>query len=76
MRYIPADILSAFLGIMFAFMFQIDIFVIVGLCSTIPFVGIVVSGLIISAGAPAIHELIANIREQRTLIQDINVSEE
>ncbi len=75
MQYIPADILSALLGIMFAFMFQIDVFVIVGLDSSIPYVGTIVSGLIMSAGAPAIHELIANIREQRTMIQDFDSEE-
>lgn len=75
MKHIPADILSVLLGIMFAFMFQIDVFVIFGLYSSVPFVGIIVSGLIVSAGAPAIHELIANIREQRNMIQDISREE-
>jgi hypothetical protein len=31
--------------------------------------------LIVSAGAPAVHELIANIREQRNMIQDISREE-
>lgn len=70
MKYLPADVLAALLGILFAFMFSIDVFKYFDLNGTIPYVGNIISGLIISAGAPAIHEFIANIREQRKLLQD------
>lgn len=70
MKYLPADVLAALLGVLFAFMFSIDVFKYFGLNETIPYVGNIISGLIISAGAPAIHEFIANIREQRKLLQD------
>ena len=70
MKYLPADVLSALLGVLFAFMFSIDVFKYFDLNETIPYVGNIISGLIISAGAPAIHEFIANIREQRKLLQD------
>lgn len=70
MKYLPADVLAALLGILFAFMFSIDVFKYFDLNGTIPYVGYIISGLIISAGAPAIHEFIANIREQRKLLQD------
>lgn len=70
MKYLPADVLAAFLGILFAFVFKIDIFVYFGLTCSIPAIGYVVSGLIVSAGAPAIHELLANIREQRKSLEE------
>lgn len=65
MKYLPADVLAALLGILFAVMFDVDVFAYFGLDTKIPVVGCLISGLIISAGAPAIHELLANIREQR-----------
>lgn len=70
MKYLPADVLAALLGVLFAFMFSIDVFKYFDMNETIPYVGNIISGLIISAGAPAIHEFIANIREQRKLLQD------
>lgn len=69
-KYLPADVLAALLGIVFAFMFNIDIFQYLGLTSSIPVIGFIVSGLVISAGAPAIHELITSIREQRKQLED------
>lgn len=72
MAYLPADVLAALLGIMFAFMFNIDVFQYLGLTTSVPAIGYVVSGLIISAGAPAIHELISNIREQRKQLEELN----
>lgn len=70
MKYLPADVLAALLGVLFAFMFSIDVFKYFDMNETIPYVGNIISGLIISAGSPAIHEFIANIREQRKLLQD------
>lgn len=70
MKYLPADVLSALLGLVFAIVFKIDIFVYFGLSCNIPIIGYVVSGLIISAGAPAIHELLASIREERKLLEN------
>ena len=70
MKYLPADVLAALLGVLFAFMFSIDVFKYFDMNETIPYVGNIISGLIISAGAPSIHEFIANIREQRKLLQD------
>lgn len=70
MKYLPADVLAAFLGILFALMFGIDVFKYFGLSTRIPYVGCLISGLIISAGAPAIHELITSIREQRKALEN------
>lgn len=70
MKYLPADVLAAVLGLLFAFVFKIDIFIYFGLTCNIHAVGYIVSGLIISAGAPAIHELLSNIREQRKTLED------
>ena len=70
MKYLPADVLAALLGVLFAFMFSIDVFKYFDMNETIPYVGNIISGLIILYGAPAIHEFIANIREQRKLLQD------
>ena len=68
-KYLPADVLAAFLGILFALMFGIDVFKYFGLSTSIPYAGCLISGLIISAGAPAIHELITSIREQRKALE-------
>ena len=51
-------------------MFGVDVFEAFGLKSNIPIIDMVISGLILSAGAPAIHELIENIREQRNALKD------
>ena len=70
MQHIPTAMIAAGVGILFAFMFGVDIFEAFGLKSNIPIVDIIISGLILSAGAPAIHELIENIREQRNALKD------
>lgn len=70
MQHIPTAMIAAGAGILFAFMFGIDVFEAFGLKSNIPIVDMVISGLILSAGAPAIHELIENIREQRNALKD------
>lgn len=70
MKYLPADVLSAILGLAFAVVFKIDVFIYFGLSCDIPIVGYFVSGLIISAGAPAIHELLSSIREQRKALEN------
>lgn len=70
MKYLPADVLAAILGVLFALMFNIDVFKYFGLSTNIPYVGCFISGLIISAGAPAIHELITSIREQRKALEN------
>lgn len=70
MKYLPADVMAALLGIVFAIMFKVDVFTYLGLTSSLPYVGYVVSGLIISAGAPAVHELLLSVREQRKLLED------
>lgn len=69
MKYIPADVLSAILGLIFAVVFKIDIFSYFELSCDVPIVSYIVSGLVISAGAPAIHELISSVREQRNLLK-------
>lgn len=75
MKYLPADVLSALLGLVFAVVFKIDVFIYFGLSCDIPIVSYIVSGLIISAGAPAIHELLSSVREQRKALEDsIDVS--
>ena len=70
MQYIPSAMIAAGAGILFAFMFGVDVFEAFGLKSNIPIIDMVISGLILSAGAPAIHELIENIREQRNALKD------
>ena len=72
MKYLPADVLAAILGLVFAFAFKIDVFTYFGLSCRVHAVGYIVSGLIISSGAPAIHELLSNIREQRKVLEDSN----
>lgn len=69
-KYLPPDVIAAILGIMFSVVFKIDIFVYLELETSIPLIGYIVSGLIISAGAPAIHELLSSVREQRKLLEN------
>lgn len=70
MQYIPSAMIAAGIGILFAFMFNVDVFSAFGLKSNIPIIDIIISGLVLSAGAPAIHELVEKMREQRQALKD------
>ena len=71
MKYVSANILAALLGVLFAFVFGIDIFECFGLHSTYIYVNYIITGLTMSAGAPAIYEFIQYTREQRKNLSNI-----
>jgi len=59
-----APIYAAIIGIVIAIVAQVDILAALGFQSQ-PIVGEVMTGLIISGGSTAVHELIAKLRESR-----------
>lgn len=65
MGYVKAPVWALCLGIMFAFIFKLDVFLMFGYNSQIPMVAYVLTGLILSAGAAPIHELVEKIRASR-----------
>lgn len=67
MHYIKPPIWSLVLGVVFAFMFKLDFFAMFGYISSIPLASMILTGLIMSAGAVPIHELLSKIRESRVL---------
>lgn len=65
LKYIRPPIIAAVFGVLVALVFNIDAFSIAGYSSTVPYVGCILTGIILSAGSVAIHELIAKIRDTR-----------
>lgn len=65
MGFIKPPIWSLVLGVAFAFMFSLDFFAMFGYISSIPIASTILTGLIMSAGAVPIHELLAKLRESR-----------
>lgn len=70
MNYISANVLAAILGVLFAFSFNVDLFICFELQCSVPYISYIVSGLIMSAGSPAIYEFIQYVREQRKMLQE------
>lgn len=65
MNIVKAPIWAVILGVLFALMFNIDFFAIMGYHSQIPIIAQVITGLILSSGSIGVHELIAKLRESR-----------
>ena len=61
-------VLSALIGIAYAFNMDIDIFTILGYPSSVPWIGTVATGLICSRGADFIHEYFGRFARQETII--------
>lgn len=66
MRYVKAPVWALAFGIVFALVFKIDLFQLMGYPADIPIVAKVFTGLILSSGSTGVHELIAKIRDSRT----------
>lgn len=64
-KYITPQILAAIFGIAVALVFSIDVFALAGYQTAVPYVGCILTGIILSAGSSAMHELIAKIRDSR-----------
>ena len=65
MQYVKAPVWALVIGIVVALLFGLDIFGALGLAARWPIVSQIMTGLIISAGAVPVHELIAKLRELR-----------
>lgn len=65
MSYIKAPIWALGFGVIFALIFQLDAFAMLGLACSYPLVAQLATGLIISAGATPIHELFEKVRQSR-----------
>lgn len=65
MQYIKAPLWSMAFGILFAFMFHLDVFTMLGFTSSIPVVAYILTGLVLSGGSAPIHDLIDKIREYK-----------
>ena len=68
MGYVKAPVWAALLGILIAFLFQLDVFAMFGYTAQLPAMAYVMTGLILSAGAAPIHELIEKVRTSRDTI--------
>ena len=66
------NILALCLGVLVSISYRIDIFSIVGLASSIPYVGIVLTGILISRGSNYIYEVIKMIMNFSARITDTN----
>ena len=66
MKYIKSPVWAFALGVGIAFLFKIDIFAMFGFQAEIQALAYILTGLILSAGASPIHELIETIRTYRT----------
>lgn len=66
LKYLTPLIISAIIGITIAILFRVDVFAAGGYVTRYPIFAQIFTGIIISAGAPLIHELIAKLRESRT----------
>ena len=63
-RLDKSSILSIVVGLILAFTINLDLFVAIGLVPTIPFIGVVATGLLISRGANTVHDVISRINNK------------
>ena len=62
---VKAPVWALCFGLLFALVFRLDLFAMLGLPATIQLVAYLVTGLILSAGSTSIHELIEKLRQSR-----------
>lgn len=65
MGYVKAPMWALFFGIVFAFLFKLDVFAMFGYEAQFAMAAYILTGFILSAGAAPIHELIEAIRSFR-----------
>lgn len=64
-RYFTPPLIAAVFGITIALVFNLDLFAQAGYAAEIPIISNILTGIILSAGSTAIHELIAKLRSSR-----------
>lgn len=62
---VKAPVWALIFGLLFAVLFRLDLFAMLGLPATVPLVAYLVTGLILSAGSTPIHELVEKLRQAR-----------
>lgn len=65
MDIVKAPVWAVAFGVLFALMFNVDFFALVGYNTQVPIVAKVITGLILSSGSTGVHELVAKLRENR-----------
>lgn len=65
MNIVKASVWAVAFGVLFALMFNIDFFALIGYSSQLPIVAKIITGLIISSGSTGVHELVAKLRDSR-----------
>lgn len=65
MSYVKAPVWALLFGIVFSFLFQLDVFAMFGYEAQVTPVAYILTGFILSAGAAPIHELIEAVRNFR-----------
>nr|DAR98987.1 MAG TPA: holin [Caudoviricetes sp.] len=65
MNIVKAPVWAVAFGALFALMFDIDFFALMGYSSQLPIIAKVITGLILSSGSTGVHELVAKLRESR-----------
>jgi hypothetical protein len=65
MNIVKAPVWAVAFGALFALMFDIDFFALIGYSSQLPIIAKVITGLILSSGSTGVHELVAKLRESR-----------
>ena len=65
-----APIYSLIVGVALAIIFQVDLMAAVGFATPYALAGWIITGLVVSGGSSAVHELIAKLRESRSSSQD------
>lgn len=63
-RLNKSSILSIVVGLILAFTIDLDLFVTIGLTPTIPVIGVVATGLLISRGANFVHDTMSKINNK------------
>lgn len=67
MGYVKAPVWAAAFGIIFSFLFKLDVFALFGYTAQLPILAYIITGLILSAGAAPLHELIEKVRSSRNI---------
>ena len=65
MNIVKAPVWAVAFGVLFALMFDIDFFALMGYSSQFPIVAKIITGLILSSGSTGVHELVAKLTETR-----------
>lgn len=67
MGYVKAPVWAVAFGILFSYLFKLDVFALFGYTAQLPVLAYIITGLILSAGAAPLHELIEKVRSSRDI---------